>query len=124
MIEVLQLTELEEIIQHKQQPSVMPLSLLVPMWQERIGQSQRDADVWQEILSVRYLAVPPSSDPKTWLKFCSLCRKSGRSAQSQKLLSLVQQVTATPPGGAAKGRDGGGRDGGRRDGGTKKKKLR
>ena len=83
MISVLQLAELEEIIQHKEHPYAMPLSLLVRMWQHRIGQVQRDADVWQEILSVRYLAVPPANDPRTWLKFCSLCRKSGRSSLSR-----------------------------------------
>jgi hypothetical protein len=37
MIGVLQLSELEEIILHKQQPAAMPLPLLMRMWQHRIG---------------------------------------------------------------------------------------
>ena len=86
MIGVLQLSELEEIILHKQHEAAMPLPLLMRMWQHRIGLVQRDAEVWQEILSVRYLAVPPTQDPRTWLKFCSLCRKAGRGALSRQLL--------------------------------------
>ena len=86
MISLLQLCELEEIIQHRKHETAMPLDLLVRMWQHRIGQVQCDADVWQEILAVRYLVVPPAQDPRTWLTFCSLCRKSDRSALSRKLL--------------------------------------
>ena len=64
------------------------------MWQYRIGEAQRDADVWQELLSVRYLAVPPSHDTRTWLKFCSLLRKASRSSLSRKL--LVQLLGVDP----------------------------
>ena len=94
MIGVLQLAELEEIILHKQQTAAMPLPLLMRMWQHRIGLVQRDAEVWQDILSVRYLAVPPAQDPRTWLKFCSLCRKAGRSSLSRQL--LVQLLGVDP----------------------------
>jgi len=86
MIEVMQLSELEEIIQHRERPAAVPISLLVSMWQERIAQVQRDADVWRDILAVRYLAVPPEKDPRTWLKYCSLCRKAGHCALSNQLL--------------------------------------
>jgi hypothetical protein len=51
--------QLEEIIQHRMQPLAMPTELLVRMWYERITNVQRDSDVWQDILAVRYLAVPP-----------------------------------------------------------------
>ena len=34
--------------------------------------------VWQALLSVRSLVLPPSQDVHTYLKFSSLCRKSGR----------------------------------------------
>ena len=33
--------------------------------------------------------MPPANDSKTWLKFCSLCRKAGRSSLSRKLLSQL-----------------------------------
>lgn len=36
------------------------------------------AQVWQALLSVRSLVLPPSQDVHTYLKFSSLCRKSGR----------------------------------------------
>ena len=68
------------------------------MWQTRIGHAQVDAEVWQEILSVRELAAPPSQDPRTWLKFCSLCRKVGRSALSRSILvQLLGFDPATQP---------------------------
>ena len=104
MIEVLQLAELEEIIAHRQRPSDLPMPLLTRMWQERIEAAQRDADVWQAILSVRYLAVPPANDTRTWLKFCSLCRKAGRSSLSRKLLSQLLVDGRSSP---AAGGDGG-----------------
>lgn len=34
--------------------------------------------VWQALLSVRSLVLPPAQDVHTYLKFSSLCRKSGR----------------------------------------------
>ena len=90
MVEVLQLAELEEIIMHKQRPNALPMALLTRTWQERIESAQRDADVWQAILAVRNLVVPPANDPRTWLKFCSLCRKAGRSSSlSRKLLAQL-----------------------------------
>ena len=84
-----QLAELEEIILHKAAPHSMPLDLLVRMWRGRLSQAQLDADVWQEVLAVRYLVAPPARDVRTWLKFGSLCRKSGRGALAHKILVEV-----------------------------------
>jgi hypothetical protein len=63
--------------------------------------------VWQALLAVRSLVLPPSQDIATWLKFASLCRKSGRVSQSQAtLVKLLQydpaqdgggRLTAEPP---------------------------
>lgn len=39
---------------------------------------QRVAEDWQRIIQVRSLVVSPQEDMKTWLKYSSLCRKSGR----------------------------------------------
>jgi serine/threonine-protein kinase mTOR len=38
MIQVQQLSELEEMLQHKQEPNAMPLNLLVDMWRGRLVQ--------------------------------------------------------------------------------------
>jgi hypothetical protein len=37
--------------------------------------------VWQSLFSVRSLVVPMHEDVDAWLKFASLCRKSGRPRQ-------------------------------------------
>ena len=85
-MQVQQLAELEEIILHKAAPLSMPLALLVRMWRGRLAQAQLDADVWQDVLSVRYLVASPARDVRTWLKFGALCRKSGRGALAHKIL--------------------------------------
>jgi len=94
MIQVQQLSELEEMLHHKEAPSAMPLTLLVTMWRARLEQAQCDVDVWQDILSVRYLVAPPPRDVRTWLKFSSLCRKSGKLAISHEILT---QIIGTNP---------------------------
>ena len=42
--------------------------------------------VWQDLFSVRQLVVPMHDDVDNWLKFSSLCRKSGRAKQSERML--------------------------------------
>lgn len=39
---------------------------------------QRIVEDWQKILMVRSLVVNPHEDMRTWLKYASLCGKSGR----------------------------------------------
>ncbi|GAB2247138.1 hypothetical protein Droror1_Dr00007020 [Drosera rotundifolia] len=54
--------------------------------------------VWQALLAVRALVLPPSKDVETWLKFSSLCRKSGRISQAKStLLKLLQYDPETSP---------------------------
>ena len=49
-------------------------------------------DVWQAVLSVRSLVLPPEGDSETWVKFASLCRKSGRVRQAQRTLSRLMEA--------------------------------
>jgi hypothetical protein len=42
--------------------------------------------VWQSLFSIRSLVVPMREDVEGWLKFASLCRKSGRPAQAYLML--------------------------------------
>lgn len=44
------------------------------------------AQVWQSLLSVRSLVLGMHDDQDTWLRFASLCRKSGRTRQSHRTL--------------------------------------
>lgn len=39
---------------------------------------QRMVEDWQRILMVRSLVISPHEDMRTWLKYASLCGKSGR----------------------------------------------
>ena len=39
---------------------------------------QKNVEDWQRILQVRSLVMSPAEDVKAWLKYASLCRKSGR----------------------------------------------
>ena len=42
--------------------------------------------VWQSLFSIRQLVIPMHEDSAAWLKFASLCRKSGRVRQSLRML--------------------------------------
>lgn len=57
------------------------------MWRGRLKGVQRNVEVWQALLSVRTLVLPMAQDTHTWLKFASLCRKSGR-VRSDSLLRV------------------------------------
>lgn len=48
--------------------------------------------VWQSLLAVRTLVLPRTEDTETWLKFASLCRKSGRDRQARSTLVKLLQV--------------------------------
>ena len=50
---------------------------------------QRVVEDWQKILKVRSLVLSPQEDMKSWLKYSSLCRKSGRLALSHKTLVML-----------------------------------
>ena len=82
------LAELEEIIDYKQindQPSRQ--AHVRQTWISRLKGCQRNVDVWQRILKVRSLVMTPSEDKEMYIKFSSLCRKSGRFGLSAKTLS-------------------------------------
>jgi len=87
MVRVQQLTELEEVIGFSNaltlcngDPAAAELHRvqICEMWRGRLKGVQRNVEVWQALLSVRTLVLPMAEDTHTWLKFASLCRKSGR----------------------------------------------
>lgn len=52
--------------------------------------------VWQALLAVRALVLPPTEDIETWIKFASLCRKNGRISQARSTLIKLLQVSNLP----------------------------
>lgn len=48
--------------------------------------------MWQALLAVRELVLPPNEDRDTWIKFAKLCWKSGRISQAKSTLVKLLQV--------------------------------
>ncbi|KAD4584827.1 hypothetical protein E3N88_22428 [Mikania micrantha] len=103
MVRVQQLSELEEVIDYCALPVGNSVAegrraLIRNMWNERIKGTKRNVEVWQALLVVRSLVLPPTEDSETWLKFASLCRKSGRISQAKStLIKLLQFDPETTP---------------------------
>ncbi|XP_076915399.1 serine/threonine-protein kinase TOR-like [Bidens hawaiensis] len=103
MVRVQQLSELEEVIDYCTLPVGNSVAegrraLIRNMWNERIKGTKRNVEVWQALLAVRSLVLPPTEDSETWLKFASLCRKSGRISQAKStLIKLLQFDPETIP---------------------------
>ncbi|KAK9058046.1 hypothetical protein SSX86_022886 [Deinandra increscens subsp. villosa] len=103
MVRVQQLSELEEVIDYCTLPVNNSVAegrraLIRNMWNERIKGTKRNVEVWQALLVVRSLVLPPTEDSETWLKFASLCRKSGRISQAKStLIKLLQFDPETTP---------------------------
>ncbi|XP_074275847.1 serine/threonine-protein kinase TOR [Silene latifolia] len=103
MVRVQQLSELEEVIDYCTLPVGSQVAegrrtLIRNMWTQRIHGVKRNIEVWQALLTVRALVLPPTEDIETWLKFASLCRKSGRINQAKStLVKLLQYDPETSP---------------------------
>ncbi|KAL3621059.1 hypothetical protein CASFOL_035971 [Castilleja foliolosa] len=96
MVRIQQLSELEEVIDYCTLPIGNPVAegrrvLIRNMWSERIKGAKRNIEVWQALLAVRSLVLPPTEDAETWIKFASLCRKSGRISQARSTLTKLLQ---------------------------------
>ncbi|KAF4388935.1 hypothetical protein F8388_026664 [Cannabis sativa] len=52
--------------------------------------------VWQVLLAVRALVLPPTEDTDNWLKFASLCRQSVRISQARSTLVKLLQALGEP----------------------------
>ncbi|MEE6485217.1 hypothetical protein FKM82_014211 [Ascaphus truei] len=90
MVSCQMLSELEEVIQYKLVPERR--EIIRQTWWERLQGCQRIVEDWQRILMVQSLVVNPHEDMRTWLKYASLCGKSGRLALSHKTLVLLLGV--------------------------------
>ncbi|TRY96882.1 hypothetical protein DNTS_015423 [Danionella cerebrum] len=90
MVSCQMLSELEEVIQYKLVPERR--DIIRETWWERLQGCQRIVEDWQRILMVRSLVINPHEDMRTWLKYASLCGKSGRLALAHKTLVLLLGV--------------------------------
>ncbi|QQP56713.1 Serine/threonine-protein kinase TOR, partial [Caligus rogercresseyi] len=87
MVSVQMLAELEEVIEYKLIPERR--ATIQEMWWDRLQGCQRVVEDWQRIMQVRSLVLSPREDQRTWLKYASLCRKSGRLQLSNKTLVTI-----------------------------------
>ncbi|XP_063975702.1 serine/threonine-protein kinase mTOR [Diachasmimorpha longicaudata] len=87
MVEVQKLAELEEVIQWKLVPERR--QTIKYMWWQRLQGGQRIVEDWQKIIQVHTLVVSPQDDMYTWLKYASLCRKSGSLQLCHKTLVML-----------------------------------
>ncbi|XP_075183475.1 serine/threonine-protein kinase mTOR [Anomaloglossus baeobatrachus] len=90
MVTCQMLSELEEVIQYKLVPERR--EIIRQTWWDRLQGCQRIVEDWQKILMVQSLVVSPLEDMRTWLKYASLCSKSGRLALAQKTLVMLLGV--------------------------------
>ncbi|XP_063917186.1 serine/threonine-protein kinase mTOR isoform X2 [Zophobas morio] len=87
MVMVQMLSELEEVMQYRLVPERRPT--LKAMWWQRLQSGQRLVEDWQRIIQVHSLVLTPQEDKRTWVKYASLCRKSGSLMLSQKTLVML-----------------------------------
>uniref|UniRef100_A0A5S6QLG6 Serine/threonine-protein kinase TOR n=1 Tax=Trichuris muris TaxID=70415 RepID=A0A5S6QLG6_TRIMR len=88
MVTVQMLSELEEAIEVKKEPKKR--DLISKVWRKRLQDCQSTVEDWQRLLQVRSLVFEPHEMLETWIKYASLCRKSGKMAMSRRtLVSLL-----------------------------------
>ncbi|KAJ8764782.1 hypothetical protein K2173_009184 [Erythroxylum novogranatense] len=103
MVRVQQLSELEEVIDYCTLPVGNAVAegrraLIRNMWTQRIQGAKSNVEVWQALLAVRALVLPPTEDVDNWLKFASICRQSNRISQAKStLVKLLQYDPETCP---------------------------
>ncbi|XP_072945161.1 serine/threonine-protein kinase mTor-like [Epargyreus clarus] len=78
------LTELEEVVTYKLVEERR--STIQRAWTTRLQGGQRLVEDWRKMLQIRSLVLTPREDFQTWLKFASLCRKTGALSQARKIV--------------------------------------
>lgn len=81
------LAELEEVVTYK--AVTERRETIRQAWWTRLQGGQRLVEDWRKILQVRSLVLTPQEDITTWLKFASLCRKSGAPGQAHRTLVML-----------------------------------
>lgn len=90
------LTELEEVVTYKLVEERR--NTIRKTWWSRLQGGQRLVEDWRKMLQIRNLVLSPGEDFQTWLKFASLCRKTGAINQAHKIvLSIIGSDPSTNP---------------------------
>lgn len=69
------------------------LMIIFTTWIEHLFSWSISMQVWQAVLAVRELVLPPSEDIETWIRFASLCRQNGRISQARSTLIKLLKVS-------------------------------
>ncbi|XP_059048718.1 serine/threonine-protein kinase mTOR-like [Achroia grisella] len=81
------LTELEEVVTYKLIEERR--NVICKSWWLRLQGGQRLVEDWRKLLQIRSLVLSPREDFQTWLKFASLCRKTGAMNQARKIIISI-----------------------------------
>lgn len=90
MVQVMMLSELEEVIQYKTMETRR--TFIRDKWWKRLQGCQRIVENWQKILTLRSLVMTPNDDMRGWIKFASICQSSDsqcRLKQSNNVLTML-----------------------------------
>lgn len=90
MVQVMMLSELEEVIQYKTMENRR--SFIKDKWWKRLQGCQRIVENWQKILTLRSLVITPQEDMRGWIKFASICQSNdslSRLKQSHNVLTML-----------------------------------
>ena len=89
MVYIQNLSELDEVIDFKTEPSISKYNDLTKNWWDRLQGCRYNVEDWQKILLVRSLIIKPTQDTRAWVKYSSLCRKSKRLTRACETLKLL-----------------------------------
>ncbi|CAH0400987.1 unnamed protein product [Chilo suppressalis] len=81
------LTELEEVVTYKLVEERR--HTIRKSWWLRLQGGQRVVEDWRKMLQIRGLVLSPREDFQSWLKFVSLCRKTGAFNEAHKIVLTI-----------------------------------
>ena len=59
------------------------------MWTQRLRGVQAEVDVWQSLLAVHTLVIPPAGNADSWLKLAAHCRRAGKYSMCYKAITKL-----------------------------------
>lgn len=93
MVQVMMLSELEEVIQYKTMENRR--TFIKEKWWKRLQGCQRIVENWQKILTLRSLVMTPQDDMRGWIKFASICQNSDSQCRLKQSCSVLKMLMNT-----------------------------
>lgn len=90
MVQVMMLSELEEVIQYKTMANRR--SFIREKWWKRLQGCQRIVENWQKVLTIRSLVMTPQDDMRGWIKFASICQNSDSQCRLKQSCSVLKML--------------------------------